>query len=65
MRAMRAHKALAANGTGQSTHNDAEAITDLLANIRHLCDLRGLDFAKLDRVAYSHYVEELRTEKGQ
>lgn len=60
MRAMRAHKALAANGTGQSTHSDEEAIIDLLANLRHLCDLRGLDFAKLDRVAYSHYVEELR-----
>ncbi len=35
------------------------AITDLLANIRHLCDMKGLDFALLDGDAYEHYTQEV------
>jgi hypothetical protein len=34
------------------------AITDALADLRHACDLHGLDFAKLDAIAYQHYIEE-------
>jgi predicted metallopeptidase len=46
-----------------ATYEDAEsdasaAIVDLLADIRHLCDKVGLDYADHDRVAYNHYTEE-------
>ena len=38
---------------------DADALViDLLANLRHFCDSRDLDFGKLDRVAYDHYSTE-------
>jgi len=40
---------------------DAEpdtCIADLLADLRHLCDRLGLDYAKLDRRAHGHYTEE-------
>ena len=33
-------------------------IIDTLANLRHLCDRDGMDFAELDRMAYNHYLEE-------
>ena len=36
-----------------------EGIADLLADIRHLCDLLQLDFAELDSRAYSNYSNEL------
>jgi len=43
----------------EAGENDPEAcITDLLADLRHLCDVLGLDFADLDEGAYGHYVEE-------
>lgn len=35
--------------------NDKTRIVDLLVDIRHLCDLRGLDFAALDFTAAEHY----------
>ncbi|MEQ1811633.1 MAG: hypothetical protein ABL889_17005 [Terricaulis sp.] len=35
------------------------ALTNLLANIRHACDLKKLDYAVLDREAYRIYLEEL------
>ena len=34
-------------------------ITDLLADIRHLCDIMRLDHATLDSHAYCNYVHEL------
>lgn len=34
------------------------AVTDLLANIRHFCDMKGLDFGCLDNDAYKHYSAE-------
>ena len=34
-------------------------IVDLLANLRHLCDREGLDFAELDSMAYAHYIAEM------
>ena len=38
---------------------DPEAgVTDLLADLRHLCDGLGWDFATLDGAAYRHYAEE-------
>ena len=36
-----------------------KAIADLLADLRHLCDARRLDFAKLDRRAYRSYDAEM------
>ena len=37
-------------------------ITDMLADLRHLCDALGLDYGKLDDMAYQHYTEEKRGE---
>ena len=36
--------------------------TDLLADIRHYCDAKGLGFHELDREAHGHYVAEIDTE---
>ena len=33
-------------------------VTDILTDLRHLCDVKGWDFADLDRQAYQHYIEE-------
>ena len=33
-------------------------LIDLLADARHLCDARGLDFHRLDRTAHHHYTVE-------
>lgn len=33
-------------------------IVDLLADLRHLCDALGLDFAQLDRAAFLGYATE-------
>ena len=45
--------------TEPSLVDDTEVI-DALADLRHLCDAKRLDFAKLDRTAYGHYTEERR-----
>lgn len=37
-----------------------EVITDFLTDLRHYCDLRGLDYSKLSQWAYAHYVVERR-----
>jgi len=39
------------------------AMIDLLANCRHFCDWYGLAHGDLDRVAHSHYLEELAEER--
>lgn len=39
--------------------DDETKLIDLLADARHWCDQNGLSFAKLDRLAYMHYVAEL------
>ena len=36
-----------------------DGITDLLADIRHLCDIMRLDHADLDARAHCNYVHEL------
>ena len=41
----------------------AATVTDLLADVRHFCDWFGLAFGDLDRVAHSHYLEELHEER--
>lgn len=40
-------------------HTGDKAIVDMLADLRHLCDARRLDFAKLDRRAYRNYADEM------
>jgi hypothetical protein len=35
-----------------------QCVTDLLGDLRHLCDALGLDFAELDRAADRHYAQE-------
>lgn len=48
--------------TFAEARNDGDtraALTALLADIRHACDLKKLDYAKLDREAYGIYREEL------
>ena len=37
-----------------------ENVTDMLTDLRHLCDAKGWDFADLDRQAYDHYSVEKR-----
>ncbi len=37
---------------------ESEAITDALADLRHLCDRHGLVFGDLDRMAHEHYTTE-------
>lgn len=36
-----------------------ELVCDILADLRHLCDKLGLDFAERDAVAYEHYSAEI------
>ena len=36
-------------------------VIDTLTDLRHLCDVKGWDFAELDRQAYNHYVTEKAT----
>lgn len=35
-----------------------QRLTDLLGDLRHLCDALGFDFAQIDRAAYRHYAAE-------
>jgi hypothetical protein len=39
------------------------AVVCMLADYRHYCDAKGLDFAKLDRNAYSDYREHLANDR--
>lgn len=41
----------------------AQNITDMLADLRHLCDVKGIDFANRDRIAYDHYCAEVHATK--
>jgi hypothetical protein len=60
----RAEKARRALRLGNYRNHDRRAVpedvTDILADLRHLCDKRGWDFGNLDRIVYDHYL----TEKG-
>jgi len=42
---------------------DQDSLMDLLADLRHLCDRDGLDFAECDRTAQDYYVGDLEEEK--
>ena len=47
------------SGRGLWSESAENGITDLLADIRHLCDIMRLDHADLDAHAYCNYVHEL------
>jgi hypothetical protein len=42
----------------ESTEPYETVVTDLLSDLRHFCDSEDLDFAKLDKAAYTHYSAE-------
>jgi hypothetical protein len=45
---------------GQGQIVDAESfVIELLTSVRHFCDGRSLDFGKVDRLAYRHYLDQL------
>lgn len=44
--------------SGRGKEEMRSRVTDMLADLRHLCDAKGLDFAEIDRVARTHYVTE-------
>ena len=56
-RARRAQRALRAHGTERFVAQPHD-LTDLLADLRHYCDIRGWDFGNQDRIAYDHYCAE-------
>lgn len=43
-----------------TTKEREDAIVDVLADLRHLCDQKGWDFADLDRIAHDHYTAEVK-----
>jgi hypothetical protein len=56
----RARGALAAVDYYSPNRSDeAEGISDLLCDLRHLCDMLGLDFLELVNRGNWHYAEEL------
>ena len=56
--AARAALARAAWVRGEAPAYNEDAITDLLADLRHLCAAAGLDFGRCDRVAAMHFQGE-------
>ncbi len=52
VRTVKAHAKLATCGS------EDRAITDILADLRHYCDCKGLPFHKLYRAAYALYLDE-------
>jgi hypothetical protein len=46
-----------------SVEPEETVISDLLTDLRHLCDSLKLDFAELNKNAQTHYSAELRAEK--
>jgi len=57
-RAKTAEKAIRTAYHNHPTRIVQEDVTDILADIRHLCDARKWAFHDLDRTAYGHYSEE-------
>ncbi len=53
--AARAALARAAWSRGDTPYYGEEAITDLLADLRHFCAAAGLEFAACDRLADVHF----------
>jgi hypothetical protein len=45
---------------GEAPDYGEDAVTDLLADLRHYCALHGLDYTRCDRVAVMHFDDEHR-----
>ena len=56
----RAALARAAWTRGHTPTYDEDAVTDLLADIRHFCAVAGHDFERCNRVAAMHFNDESR-----
>lgn len=67
-RSMRAQFALRSyllpGGEGLAAEDLDTGIIDLLADLRHFCDTRGLCFGDLDGMAYDHYLAERHDGEG-
>ena len=48
----------------QDWSSGSAGLIDLLADARHWCDQHGEDFARVDRIAYQHYLAERNPTKG-
>jgi len=55
----RAEKAYRAVLNYESDSSVEECISDLLSDLRHLCDESGYDFAERDEVGQRNYIAEL------
>lgn len=49
----------------ESTVEAIESIPDLLADIRHLCDRLGLDYAQMDKDGYRSYIDDRGELEGE
>jgi hypothetical protein len=59
-----AYRTIIAKRALTSSYEDTESdpvasITDILADLRHLCNTLGIDYAECNRMAAMHYREEL------
>lgn len=61
--AERAEKAYRAVLNYESDSSVEECISDLLGDLRHLCDESGYDYAERDGVGYRNYLAELGEER--
>jgi len=61
--AERAEHAYRAVLTYESDSSVEECISDLLGDLRHLCDESGYDYAERDGVGYRNYLTELGEER--
>ena len=43
----------------EDARNDHEELGGLLSDVRHWCDMNGIDYAKADRAGYQFYREEV------
>jgi hypothetical protein len=57
-RATRVQSLLRRNGYLPKGEDSDDAVADLLADIRHFCDARGLAFGDIDRRAHQNYSAE-------
>lgn len=61
----RAEKAYRAVLSYESESSIEECISDLLGDLRHLCDESGYDYAERDGVGYRNYLSELGEQRNE
>lgn len=57
-RRKRARKALESGGYIETAGLFDSAVTDILTDLRHLCDVEGWDFEHLANLSHGHWTEE-------